>query len=259
LDRFYTATKWLNHWLLCRSPHSVHSPALFQFYNEVIRKDYPTSEINKIELQRKKFQSDHDEISWTELGAGSQTDVAKRKISDLASQSLSPPVWCRLLHRLTEYLQAKNIIELGTCLGISTLYLSIRDDSEVTTLEGNESLKNPAGNAFKNLERKNIRLITGNIDATLPITLGSMPLLDMAFLDANHRLNPTVAYAEKIWNHLRPGGILITDDIHRSAEMGLAWKTICQLKGCAATIDLFRWGIAVKGPSVLNGHHRWTI
>jgi predicted O-methyltransferase YrrM len=232
---------------------------LFHFYTEIIQKDYSTPETDQIEKWRKKFLDDRSEILWKELGCGSQIGVGTRKISDLASKSLSPPAWCRLLHRLTEYLHARNIIELGTSLGISALHLSIKADCEVTTLEGNPGLKAPLEAAIQNLKRKNIRLIVGNINETLPEALGSMPPVDLAFLDANHRQNPTVDYAQKIWNHLRPGGILITDDIHRSAEMGRAWKTISQIEGCAATIDLFRWGIAVKGPSVLNGHHRWTI
>ncbi|MFZ9982917.1 MAG: O-methyltransferase, partial [Cyclobacteriaceae bacterium] len=146
-----------------------------------------------------------------------------------------------------------------TSLGISTLYLSIKNDVKVTTLEGSQSLKQLAEFAFDNLGRKNIELIIGNIDDTLSPALESMPIVDLAFLDANHRLAPTVAYAEKLWSHLKPGGVLIADDIHRSAEMGKSWKHILKMKGCSASFDLFRWGLVVKEPSNLDGHHIWSI
>lgn len=193
------------------------------------------------------------------MGSGSSPVNGKRKIRDIALRSLTPAQWCRLLYRLANYLNAKHTLELGTCLGISALYLSEKSDSLVTTLEGNSALIPVAEAAIQKMDRSNIRIIPGNIDENLDEILQSLPAIDLVFMDANHQYIPTVSYAKKIWSQLRPGSILIADDIYRSEAMTRAWKTIQNFESCACTIDLFRWGLAVQGPSKLSGHHKWTI
>jgi hypothetical protein len=178
LDSLYTAAQWLRHLLLCQSPHSVHSPALYQFYTEVIRNDYTFTEAIKIEGQRKAFLRNSGEIPWIEMGAGTGLSNGNRKISELAAKSLTPENWSRLLYRLTNHLQAKNILELGTSLGISTLYLSIEKYSKVTTMEGNAALIPVVEPAFQEMGRNNISIVAGNIDQCPRLTSFSwMPII----------------------------------------------------------------------------------
>ena len=249
--------QWIQHWLRKERSHSIHSPALYHFYQEVIQKEHPPQAFGPIEAIRNLLLSENLLVPFQTLGSGNPTTTGTIKIRELARKSLTPSKWCRLLARLTQNIQAKNILELGTSFGISTLYLSANPESKVWTMEGNQSIAFRAQQIFESLQRLNIKLIVGNIDQRLPEALEIIPDLDLVFLDANHRYAPTIRYAERIAERLNPGGLMIVDDIHRSKEMDQAWRKLQANSAFNASIDLFRWGILIKGPSDLNGHHIW--
>ena len=97
-------------------------------------------------------------------------------------------------------------------------------------------------------------MIEGNIDTTLLSFLSSHGKIDFAFIDANHRYEPTKKYVEWIVQRTHPNSILILDDIHQSADMQKAWSEIQQHKLVYATVDLYRCGLLFFDPS-LNKQH----
>ena len=247
----------MHHWLRKESPHSVHAPALYRLYTEVIQKDSITHPFIEIEASRKRLLADEHSIPFQNLGSGHSAGSGSSKVKDIASKSLTPEKWCRLLIRLSESIQAKNILELGTSLGISALYLSSNTERKVWTMEGNAAVATIAAQLFSANHRTNIELVSGNIDEELGPLLDRLPELDFIFLDANHRYEPTLRYAEQVLLKLRSGGLIIADDIHRSKEMNQAWNELRFNPEIQGSINLFRWGILVKGPSEINGHHIW--
>lgn len=251
--------QWIQHWLRKESSHSIHSPALYRFYQVVIHKEIPSRTFSAIEASRDLLLAEEKIVPFQNLGSGNPTTTGTVKTRKVAGKSLTPPKWCRLLARLSQEIQAKNILELGTSFGISTLYLSVNPESKVWTMEGNQSIAFRAQQIFESLQRSNIKLIVGNIDQKLPEVLESIPELDLVFLDANHRYAPTIRYAEAIVERLNSGGFMIVDDIHRSKEMDHAWRKLKANSVFEASIDLFRWGILIKGPSNLSGHHVWNF
>ena len=253
----YQAYRFINHWLEQESKHSVHSPALFKFYSEIILKDVVEPWHQPIENSRKILLENTNAVEQYDLGSGTQLPGKNKTVSQTASTSLTPAKWSRLLTRLLKYCEAKDVLELGTCLGINTLYISNDSQVNIKTIEGNPHLASLSGHLFKESGRKNIELITGSIDTHLEQMLASFLEIDLAFLDANHRYEPTVRYASMIWEKIRPGGILIADDNNRSAGMRKAWNELKKFENCQATFDLFRWGIMFKSPSPLHGHHTW--
>ena len=77
---------------------------------------------NEIESVRTGLLSDNRVITVTDLGAGSHVNNNKqKKISDIARNALKPPKLAQLLYRLVADLQPRNMIELGTCLGTTSL------------------------------------------------------------------------------------------------------------------------------------------
>jgi len=100
-----------------------------------------------------------------------------------------------------------------------------------------------AGKTFNRLGLKNIELTTGNFDDALPSLLSKLNTVDLAFIDGNHRKEPTLNYFQQLLNHSAPSTILIFDDIHWSADMEAAWTEIKQHPSITLTIDLFFIGI----------------
>lgn len=231
----------------------MHSPFLFDLYTKVINLE--ANAIPEIETLRSKLLDDQREIEIQDLGAGSKHQSGtKRKVSDIAATSLSNSDFASLYLRLATHCEAKTIVELGTCLGITTLYLAKTPGVRVYTFEGAESLSDIAELSFEFSSAKNIELIKGNIDSTLYTTLSRIPKIDLAFMDANHRYEPTLKYFETLLPKIHHGSIIILDDIHDSPAMEKAWKEISRHELVYVSIDLYRCGILFFDPS-LNKQH----
>jgi predicted O-methyltransferase YrrM len=67
--------------------------------------------------------------------------------------------------------------------------------------------------------------------------------LDLAFIDGNHRKQPTLQYFESLLMRSGKSTILIFDDVHWSAEMEAAWSEIMEHPAVTCTIDLFFIGL----------------
>ena len=85
----------------------------------------------------------------------------------------------------------------------------------------------------------------GNFDDVLPVTLSSLSTVDLAFIDGNHRYQPTVNYFNQLLAKSNNYSILILDDIHWSKEMEQAWQYVQDHQAVTMTIDLFFIGIVL--------------
>ncbi len=243
------ALKYCYYWLTAsnKKGHGMHSPFVFNLIQQVLldkRKFYQFDSIEKI---RKELLADETIIDIIDFGAGSKKlSSKKRKISAIAKSSLKPKKYSQLLFRLVDYFQSKIIVESGTSLGVTTLYLaSANSKSEVYTFEGAPEIANIAQQNFNQLQFKNIQLIVGNFDNTLSSVLTTINQIDLAFIDGNHRYEPTINYFNQLLLKSNEKSIFILDDIHWSKEMEQAWEVIKNNHQVTATIDLFFIGIVV--------------
>ena len=88
-------------------------------------------------ILRKQLLLDNRIITVTDLGAGSHVNnKQQKKIADIAGHALKPPKLAQLLYRLAADLKPRNIVELGTSLGITAVYLqNAAPAAKVYTLE----------------------------------------------------------------------------------------------------------------------------
>ncbi len=188
---------------------------------------------------------DQHTIEVTDLGAGSRKGSQPlRKVSTIARHSVSSQKVSELLFRLVAYFQPQHILELGTSLGVNTLYLAkAQPQARVTTMEGCPNLAAMARQHFIDHQMNHIQLQEGNIDTTLPDFLKGDPKLDFVFLDANHREAPTLRYFEQCLSKAHEGSVFVLDDIYWSLGMQRAWQQIQQHPQVKLTIDLFRVGL----------------
>lgn len=215
----------------------------------------PSDSFQEIEILRERLLKDERFIEVHDFGSGSFLEKEPaRKISDIARSSLSPKKYSGLYYRICRHINAEQIVELGTSLGINTLYLAQSPGSHVTTFEGASRIAESARTTFQDTKAKNILLIEGNISKTLPEFLLQAPKIDLVLIDANHRYEPTRQYFEWFLRNIHPRSIIIVDDIHRSEEMEKAWIEIKDHKLVYGSIDIFRCGIVLFDPS-LNKQH----
>lgn len=225
--------------------HGIHSPFVFDFIIHVLNDKTPYPEYKKIENIRSELRQNNRLIEVEDFGAGSSlTPFKSRKINDIARSSLKSKKFAQLLFRIAKYYQRKNIVELGTSLGITTSYLaSANNDSTVHSLEGAKNIASIARHNFKKAGLENIVLLEGNFDLTLPQLFERTAIPDLIFIDGNHRKEPTLNYFEIFLKKTDHQSIFIFDDIHWSKEMEEAWEAIKTHPSVTLTIDLFFIGL----------------
>jgi predicted O-methyltransferase YrrM len=224
--------------------HGMHSPFVYTFIEKVLNDKTKYAAYEKIEAVRKTLLQNKKAIEVEDFGAGSTTiKTKKRIIKDIAASSLKPKKYSQLLYRIIQFYKHKNILELGTSLGITTSYLASENNATITTMEGSKNIANIAANNFDTLGIKNIELVEGAFEKTLNPFLESTTTIDLAFVDGNHRKEPTVQYFEAILPKLHNDSFLIFDDIHWSKEMEDAWEVIKKHDAVTMSIDLFFIGI----------------
>jgi predicted O-methyltransferase YrrM len=107
---------------------------------------------------------------------------------------------------------------------------------------------------FEYFKKKNIRLVAGNIDKTLPDFLETPNKIDFVWMDANHRYEPTIRYFEDLSLRMAQRGIIAIDDIYHSPEMARAWNELRHHDLVYGSLDLFRCGLLFLDPA-LNKQH----
>lgn len=225
--------------------HGVHSPFVFDLYQNVIRHDGQFLAYPKIEALRRQLLQDTSTLLVTDLGAGSRTGASnKRQVASIARTAAKPAKYAQLLFRLVNHFQPRTVLELGTSLGVTTAYLAAaRPKAQVVTFEGCPNLAGAARNHFQQLGFHNISLVSGHLDETLPATLPELESVDLVYFDGNHRYAPTLRYFEACLAKRTDDSVFIIDDIYWSAEMTRAWREICRHPDVTLSLDLFHLGL----------------
>src|SRR4051812_39375952 len=122
---FQFIADYLQHRLTAKSRHGTHSPFVYQLADEVIY-DFSAKKVYEdIEQQRKKLLHDDRFITVTDLGAGSHQNKKRTKqFRQIFKNALKAPRLAQLIYRLALFQQPGNMIEMGTCLGITSAYLA---------------------------------------------------------------------------------------------------------------------------------------
>lgn len=253
------AKKYISYYVTANNSkgHGVHSPFVFNFIKKVLRDKKKYECYEKIEKRRKELLEDKTVIEVQDFGAGSSViKTKKRVVRDIAASSLKPKKYAQLLFRIVQYYRPNNVLELGTSFGITTAYLaSGRIDIATITGEGAASIAAIAATTFEKLQLDNIELVQGNFTKTLPQMLEKIKQPGLAFVDGNHRKEPTLQYFQSLLDKALPNTIIIFDDIHWSKEMEEAWQEIQQHPQVTLTIDLFFIGLVFVNPDFKVKQH----
>ncbi len=236
---------YLTYWLHAKTKHGVHSPFVFNLLTSVIKSNKTYYAYENIERIRAEMLRDKNFLEVVELGAGSTHLTSNnRKIAAIAKHSLKSPKYGQLLFRLVDHFQPRVSLELGTSLGITTLYMAAANKkASIISMEGSQAIADVAIQNFKKMNAKNIKPVVGNFDDTLTTELAKINQLDFVFFDGNHRKEPTLRYFEQCLQLAHNDSVFVFDDIHWSDEMEEAWEIIKQHKRVTLTIDLFFLGL----------------
>lgn len=246
-SRFQLLNKYLRYWFTASNSkgHGIHSPFVFEFIAKVLNDKSAYPVYDKVENLREELLKDNSVLNVEDLGAGSSKTISRqRTVSSIAKNAVKPKKYSQLLFRMVKFYQPHIILELGTSLGFTTAYLSLANpDAKLISMEGAMEVAAIAKKNFRTLELQNPDLVEGNFNDTLLAAVRSLSSIDFAFIDGNHRQEPTENYFQELLLKTNDNSILVFDDIHWSAEMEAAWSNIKEHPAVTCTIDLFFFGI----------------
>jgi predicted O-methyltransferase YrrM len=228
-----------------KKAYGIHSPFLFKLISETFNSDEKLEFTQKIDSIRNSLLKSSEKITVNDIGAGSKTMKSfQRNISKIAKYSAVKKKYGELLSRIIIKFEPKTILELGTSVGLSTLYLAFpKPESIVHTIEFCPETAKKASQNFKIAETTNIVQHIGNIDEILPQLINETENFDFVFFDANHKELPTLKYFNLCLANSSEKSIFVFDDIHWSNEMERAWEKIKIHEKVTLTVDLFFFGI----------------
>lgn len=225
--------------------HGIHSPFVFDLITRVFRNKIDSAIVKNIEDIRKRLKSDHRIIHVRDLGSGSEKlKTDNRRVSDITRYATVPKKYGILLFNLAEEFGKPSIVEFGTSLGISALYMAAGSpESVVYTMEGCPVTSEIAKKNFPDAGVNNIKLLTGSFEDIVPEIIGTGIKPGMVFIDGNHRKKPVIDYFRKMASVSDSKTVIIIDDIYSSKGMKEVWNEIKTFDKVTLTIDIHRMGI----------------
>ncbi|MEJ6791518.1 MAG: class I SAM-dependent methyltransferase [Lacinutrix sp.] len=234
---------YLKFWLKSKNQHGVHSPFVYNLVTKCFYDNKKYNEYSKLKLYRALLLSNNNSIQITELGAGSKTSKSNtRVISKIAKNAGSTKQREKLFYRFVNYFQFKNILELGTSLGIATHAIQLGNPkAKITTIEGCPNISTFTKSTFKQFNLNNIELLTGDFSNVVkPLKSNAY---DLIYFDGNHQKQATIHYFKTLLPTVSNDTVFIFDDIYWSKDMTEAWNQIKKHPQVTVTIDLFFCGM----------------
>ncbi|AWW31792.1 class I SAM-dependent methyltransferase [Echinicola strongylocentroti] len=251
--RIYPFFAYLRYFLLKVDRHSLQGPFAFQIYDTLMdftkQKRDPT-----LEKKRHRLLSNDSSITVQDFGSGSiHLKHPVRKISAITKHSSSQPKFSLLYQYFCSISPAYMVLELGTCVGMTTCYLAKVTKGTVYTFEGAPELAQVAKNTFSDFP--NVTLLPGHLSSTLPSFLEQRPTVNFALIDAHHNYPATLAFWNTLLPHLKEDSIVIIGDIHRSIEMEKAWEAIKSHVAVTMSMDFFECGVVFFKKGLKKQHY----
>lgn len=149
------------------------------------------------------------------------TDALKRQDEEGLPNINVPSTQGKLLYLLAKMIRAKDVLEIGTLGGYSTMWLAkaVADGGKVTSLEVNPR---HAKISTENIERAGL---SGRVDIIVGAAKDTMSRMvtdwrgrfDLVFIDADKENNPV--YFDNAVEFARPGSIIVVDNVVRNGKV----------------------------------------
>jgi len=232
-----------------RKGHGIHSPYLFQFVNGVVFNG------DRVDVPAEILRAHTDLRKERRFMSAAQ---AVRTIRSFVRSSSVNQTQGALLFRIARWLNPEMILELGTGLGVSTLYLA-SGLFNVHTIEGDPARALFSQQLFKRLGLNGVNVHCGEVDEKMKELAAKLPGRFLAFVDANHKYEPTLRYLRLLINATGEESVIVLDDIYWSRGMFRAWNEVITWPEVRVSIDLFYMGILLLRRDLYKSHLKIKI
>ncbi len=210
-----------------RKGFGVHSPFVFNLITKVIEEKCSYYSFYDIELLRKQL-------------------LQTRSIGEIVKRESIRPKHGALLFRLTNYFKSKNILQIGTTMGLSTLYLtSYATGLRCIAMENVPEFAAIDRQAFDKEGRNPVDLRIGNNKDLLPQALNDINSLDFVFFNTLYEQQNNLWLFNECMKYAHNDTVFVIEGIKASRKMRELWEEICACPEVTVTLDLYSLGIVL--------------
>lgn len=200
---------------------------------DILEDDRYYYHFNTIENYRRFLNKDTETL----LFQGEMTTV-----KSLVKRMELSPYWGQVIFKMVHKYKPKELLEIGTTLGISTLYLATPDARASLIGIGEELAIIPkTQHYFKELGTRNIALFKGSIEKRLAKILPSFSALDFIFV--NELDNTSLRYIKDCLAFTNHNSVIVINKPYQNKEGKDCWKKSILLPRVSISIDLYQLGI----------------
>ncbi|MDF9830096.1 class I SAM-dependent methyltransferase [Parabacteroides sp. PF5-6] len=205
--------------------YRVHSPFVFHLITQVIEEHGTYYRLKEIERIRKRLQQ-------------SDRTTARR----VAKEAISVRKGA-LLFRLTNHFKPQTILQVGTSLGLSTLYLSsYAAGLACASIEEDAAI---AQRVYREAARTPIECYTGDVRQQLGDYLQKGKTLDFIFLNGRDKGIDLLETFTTCLPHTADHTVVVVDGIRRNKTARKAWQQIITHPEVTVSLEQFTLGIVL--------------
>ncbi|EAR12097.1 hypothetical protein PI23P_12207 [Polaribacter irgensii 23-P] len=236
--------KYIQFLLKATNQHGVHSPFVFLLVTKCFYVKLENTLWNKFLNAKSSTAKNHHKIKTLNFDSTSNVFEKKLlKISELGKLEGISNKNAKLLIKIIQYLKPKNILEIGTSIGLGTTAIKIANkNSSITTIEGCPEKIKIARALFLENKLNASEIIAGNFSETL-LTTVQKKQFDFIYFDSNPTKEATLAFFKIGIQGIHNDSFFIFNSIYKNAEMQAAWSQIKKHPKVRVTIDIFYFGI----------------
>ena len=239
---WYQIKSRLNFLLKSSNQHGIHSPFVYDLITKCFYDKTSFSAYHNLKVLRNELTHNQDLVKIKHYSEASKVFRSNhQKISTILKDEGSSYKKQKLLYRITNYFKPKNVLELGTSLGLGSAAMAIdSNNSIITTIEVNKNISAIAKKVFKSYQLKNIQIDTSSFKDFFKKS--NYENLDLVYLDGTCDKESTIENFNSLLKHSHNESVFIINNIYWSKEMTEAWNIIKKQKEITVSIDTFYWG-----------------
>jgi predicted O-methyltransferase YrrM len=239
---WYRIKSRLNFLLKSSNQHGIHSPFVYDLITKCFYDKTPFSAYHNLKALRNKLIYNQDLVKIKHYSETSKVFQSNhQKISTIVKGEGSSYKKQKQLYRITNYFKPKNVLELGTSVGLGSAAMAIAsNNSIIKTVEVNKNISDIAKKVFKSYQLKNIQIDTSSFKDFFKKS--NYENLDLVYLDGTCDKESTIENFNSLLKHSHNESVFIINNIYWSKEMTEAWNIIKNQKEITVSIDTFYWG-----------------
>ncbi len=246
-------SEYIKYFIKSKGRHGIHSPFVYELLDKCLKIKTPNEFISTLNQLQKSLSSNKTLIQIEDAGAGSKKLTNQRTIKSIYKTASCKGVYAKLLFQLSNHYKPKNILELGTSLGIGTIHLAFGNPAaKVTTVDACKNTLKIAQLNFAKLNLQNIKVVNAKFEDYL--MQENRIIFDLVYIDGHHDGKALKKYLGLLSKITDENTIFLLDDIRWSKDMFESWSEIICSEEFHLTMDLFRMGIIIRRPQQVKEH-----